>query len=125
MTHINHSYSHHYEDWTESQRVALAGQRQSLLMALGYYFFERKKYEVSLEYWRKIIKTDACCEEAYLGVMLCSIALERTGDAVKSYHACAQKMREELHLSPSPKLVEIYLKMTSGAPVELVLQPVF
>jgi two-component SAPR family response regulator len=100
-----------YEDWTEPIRTRLLNQLTQLLTALARHFFERSKYEVSLDYWKRLLQRDNCSEDAYLGIMLCQSAQGRQSEAVRTYHQCARKLREELNLSPPPRIVETYLKM--------------
>jgi two-component SAPR family response regulator len=101
-----------YEDWCEPLRAQLFNQLVQLFTGLGQHYFERGKYEVSLDYWKRLLLRDNCSEDAYLGSVLCQLALGRKAEAVRTYHQCADRLREELNLSPPPKLVEIYLKIT-------------
>ena len=77
--------------------------------------------QVRWDYWKRLLQSDNCSEDAYLGSVLSYLALGRQGDAVRAYHQCAQTLRQELNLGPPPRLVEAYLKIQAGESVELTL----
>ena len=100
-----------YEEWTEPVRSRLREELTRLLSLLARHYFQAHKYEVSLDCWRRLLRLDNCSEDAYLGCMLCYLELGQQAEAVRTYHLCAQKLREELNLSPPPRIVETYLKL--------------
>ena len=110
-----------YDDWAENARQQIQERLTGLLTALGRHFFEQNRYEVSLDYWKRLLQRDNCSEDAYLGCILSYLAMGRQGDAVRTYHQCSQTLRQELNLSPPPRLVETYLKIQSGDAVDLTL----
>ena len=110
-----------YEDWAESARQALHERLATLLTALGRHFFEISRFEVSLDYWKRLLQRDNCSEDGYLGSMLSLLALGRQGEAVRCYHQCVQTLRKELDLTPPPRLIETYLKIQAGENVDLTL----
>ncbi|MBT9585738.1 response regulator [bacterium] len=110
-----------YDDWAETARQQIQERLTQLLTALGRHFFESSRFEVSLDYWKRLLARDNCSEDAYLGCMLSYLALGRQGEAVRAYHQCAQTLRQELNLAPPPRLVETYLKLQAGEAVDLAL----
>ena len=100
-----------YEEWTEPIRSRLREELVRLLSSLARHYFQAGKHEISLDYWRRLLQLDNCNEDAYLGCMLCQLELGQQAEAVRTYHTCAQKLREELNLAPPPRIVETYLKL--------------
>jgi len=101
-----------YDEWVEPARQTTQERFAQLLSTLGRQSFEQEKYEQSLEYWKRLLQRDNCSEEAYIGCFLAQQALGRPGEAVRTYHRCAQVLRKELGLGPPPQLVEMYLKLS-------------
>ncbi len=100
-----------YEEWTEPIRSRLREELIRLSSTLARYYFQSGKPEISLDCWRRLLLLDNCNEDAYLGCMLCQLELGQQAEAVRTYHTCAQKLREELNLAPPPRIVETYLKL--------------
>lgn len=100
-----------YEEWTEPIRSRLRDELVRLLSTLARHYFQAAKHEISLDCWRRLLQLDNCNEDAYLGCMLCQLELGQQAEAVRTYHTCAQKLREELNLTPPPRIVETYLKL--------------
>ncbi|MEW6282001.1 MAG: BTAD domain-containing putative transcriptional regulator, partial [Candidatus Eremiobacterota bacterium] len=114
-----------YEEWCEDLRLKCLGSLIEALQLLARYFLERGKPEVSADYWRRILARDNCHEDAYLGLMHCSLQLGRPGEAVKIYHQCGQVLKKELNLSPPPRMVELYLRTIRQEPCDLTFrQPI-
>ncbi|MHC9544279.1 MAG: HD domain-containing phosphohydrolase [Vulcanimicrobiota bacterium] len=111
-----------YEDWSGDLRFKSSARFVELLRILGTYFFDKKKYEVSADYWKKILTHDNCMEDAYLGLMICHTAQGNTNEAIRVYHECARTLKHELELLPPASIVETYLRLVDGKPVELKLQ---
>jgi len=103
-----------YDEWVEPARQAAQERFAQLLATLGRHAFEQEKYEQSLEYWKRLLQRDNCSEDAYIGCFLAQQALGRPGEAVRTYHQCAQVLRKELGLGPPPQLVEMYLKLSGS-----------
>ncbi|MDQ7825024.1 MAG: response regulator [Candidatus Eremiobacteraeota bacterium] len=110
-----------YEEWSDSLRFKLQTKFLEILQIMAHYFFDKKKYKVSIDYWKTILNWDNCFEDAYLGLMMCHYALEKNNEAIRIYHECTQTLKKELDLAPPPRIMEFYLKMIHGEPVELTL----
>lgn len=100
-----------YSDWTERPRRELQERLVGLLSRLAQHYALSGKPEVALDYWKRLLARDNLHEDAYLGCMQAQIALERHGDAVRTYHQCAQALRQELNLPPPPRVAEAYLQL--------------
>ncbi len=110
-----------YEDWSGDLRFKSSARLIEILHILGTYFFDKKKYEVSADYWKKILTHDNCMEDAYLGLMICHTAQGNTNEAIKVYHECARTLKKELDLPPPASIIETYLRLVDGKPVDLRL----
>jgi DNA-binding SARP family transcriptional activator len=110
-----------YDEWSDGPRLVTRNNFLELMHILGKYFFEKEKYQVSVDYWKKALVADNCFEDAYLGLMLSHVAMENRNEAIKIYHQCVQTLKKELDLAPPPKLMEIYYKTVEGQKVPLIL----
>jgi response regulator RpfG family c-di-GMP phosphodiesterase/DNA-binding SARP family transcriptional activator len=110
-----------YDEWSDDLRLSTRNRFIELLSLLGTYFFRKAKYEVSMDYWKKLISHDNCFEDAYFGLMLCHVAADSRNEAIKIYHQCTQTLKKELELPPPAKVAEIYLKLIEGQNVPLVM----
>lgn len=107
-----------YDEWSDDLRLKSKNKLLELLNILGKYFYNKKKYEVSIDYWRKILSNDNCFEDAYLGMILCYLYLDNQSEAIKAYHKCIQTLKKELDLAPPPRIIEIYLKIVHGEKID-------
>lgn len=110
-----------YDEWSDDLRLSTRNRFIELLSFLGTYFFKKSKYEVSIDYWKKLISHDNCFEDAYLGLMLCLVATGNKNEAIKVYHQCNQTLKKELELPPPARVAEVYLKLIEGQNVPLVM----
>ncbi|MDQ7825810.1 MAG: response regulator [Candidatus Eremiobacteraeota bacterium] len=110
-----------YDEWSDELRLALRNRYIELLTLLGKYFFRKGKHEVSIDYWKKLLACDNCCEDAYIGLMLCYVAMDRKNEAVRAYRQCARTLQAELDLPVPAKAAEIYLHLMEGQTVPLTM----
>jgi putative nucleotidyltransferase with HDIG domain len=103
-----------YEEWSDDLRLKCQTKYAEALQTLAQYFLDRKKYEVSIDYWKKILARDNCLEDAYLGLMQCHVLAGRQNEAIRTYHQCVQTLKKELDLAPAPSIVEYYLRLVHG-----------
>jgi two-component SAPR family response regulator len=104
------------DEWVEQPRLAVQNQLLSLWVGLAQQHRLSGDPEASLPFWHKVLAMDNCHEEAYLGLMLSLWELKRTSEAVKIYHQCVARLREEIQVAPPPRVVEAYLRITAGEP---------
>jgi DNA-binding SARP family transcriptional activator len=101
----------YYGDWAIYQRDELQMRYLGILENLMDYFFEKERYEVSNEYAQRILKVDSCHQEAHLALMRAYLQLGKPEQAARQYQQCAQIMKDELNISPSPEMSELYLEI--------------
>ncbi len=54
---------------------------------------------------------DPCHQEAHLALMRAFIAQGRPELAARQYQQCAQVMKDDLNISPSPEMSELFLEI--------------
>ncbi len=101
----------YYGDWAIYQRDELQMRYLGILDNLMDYFFEKERYEVSNEYAQRILRVDTCHQEAHLALMRAYLAQGKPEQAARQYQHCAQVMKDELNISPSPEMSELYLEI--------------
>ena len=102
----------YYGDWAIYQRDELQMRYLEILENLMDYFFEKERYEVSNDYAQRILKLDPCHQEAHLALMRAYIEQGKPEQAARQYQHCAQVMKDELNISPSPEMSELYLEIS-------------
>jgi putative two-component system response regulator len=103
-----------YEEWSFDLRLKSRDKLLQMLLIMGRYFFEKRKFEVSIDCWKKLLCHDNCSEDAFRGLILCHGLLNNQGEALKIYHECVKTLKKELDMPPPPKIMEIYLALIEG-----------
>lgn len=101
----------YYGDWAIYQRDELQMRYLDLLESLMGYFFKKERFEVSNDYAGRILKVDPCHQGAHLALMRTFVAQGRPELAARQYQQCAQVMKDELNISPSPEMSELFLEI--------------
>lgn len=102
----------YYGDWAIYLRDELQMRYLEILENLMDYFFEKERYEVSNDYAQRILKLDPCHQEAHLALMRAYIEQGKPEQAARQYQHCAQVMKDELNISPSPEMSELFLEIS-------------
>ncbi len=105
-----------YDEWSDEVRIMARNRYTELLLTLGKYFADRQKYEVGIEYFRKILTVDNICEDAYWGIMISSIGLKNENEAIRAYQQCMKVLKREMDLPPPTKLSDLYLSLIDRKP---------
>ncbi|MGI5844779.1 MAG: HD domain-containing phosphohydrolase [Candidatus Xenobium sp.] len=101
----------YYGDWAIYQRDELQMRYLDLLESLMGYFFKKERFEVSNDYAGRILKVDPCHQGAHLALMRTFVVQGRPELAARQYQQCAQVMKDELNISPSPEMSELFLEI--------------
>ncbi len=104
-----------YEEWSARKRLLLQDLLVQCRLLLADYYSAQGKTEMAVELWRRVLKHDNCCEEAYLGLVEGLRELGREGEAVKVYHDCVKAFKEELDLPPPANLARFYFEALNQA----------
>lgn len=99
----------YYADWSILLREELEMKYTEVLESLMTYFFEKERYEVSNDYAQRLLKIDNCHQEAHLCLMRAFVEQGKPEQAARQYQSCAQIMKNELNISPSAEMSELFL----------------
>jgi len=102
-----------YAEWSDDFRLKTRAKYIEILHALGKYFFDKGKFEVSIDYWKRLLGADDCHEEAYQGLMLSYAAMDNPNEAIKLYPSASSTEKRAGSLSPH-KMMELYLSLMRG-----------
>lgn len=97
-----------YSDWALLVRETVERQQFEALRKLCHHCLSQNQTAEVLDYGRRLLEVDPCCQEAYLLLMRANLALGRAEAAVRLYERCARALRQELAMEPSIELVETY-----------------
>ncbi|HEY3997835.1 MAG TPA: BTAD domain-containing putative transcriptional regulator, partial [Candidatus Xenobia bacterium] len=103
-----------YDDWAIAVRDEYERRYQSILSMLLNHFVTLKRYHVVQDYAQRLLSVDPCSQEAHLYLMQSHVALNRPEQAVRQYDVCCKVLKDELNLSPSAELSNLYLKLRSN-----------
>ncbi|MDQ7844451.1 MAG: BTAD domain-containing putative transcriptional regulator [Armatimonadota bacterium] len=81
-----------YEEWAHVHRERLVRQFLEALRLLAEEEEQMGRHEDALTRWRAAVEADPYAEQAYRGMMRCSLALGRSADALRAFAACTQAL---------------------------------
>ncbi len=102
----------YYEDWAVFIREEQEMKYSEMLEQLMEHFFEKERHQVAADYAQRLLKIDACQQEAHLTLMRSYIAQGKPEMAARQYQTCSQVMKNELNMNPSTEMSELYLQIT-------------
>jgi DNA-binding SARP family transcriptional activator len=97
-----------YEDWATSERDRLREGYLTILERLSRYYFDRTDHGTCAVFCRKALDVDPCRERAHRLLMRSYVEQGQSYLALRQYHLCAEKLREELDVSPSEETTFLY-----------------
>ena len=103
-----------YEDWLILQRQRLQDDYLSLLDRLSRYYFDQEDHAACTTVCRKMLAVDACCEEAHRRLMCCYSRQGQSYLAMRQYHLCVERLKEELDVPPTPPTTVLYERVRKG-----------
>ncbi|RXT04312.1 BTAD domain-containing putative transcriptional regulator [Ammoniphilus sp. CFH 90114] len=108
-----------YEDWSieEKERLRVLYLRAAERLANLYVQFE--DYDEVIACCEKIIQTDPCAEEAYRLIMYSYAMMNNRTLAIKYYHKCEEKLKEELGIRPSSLTQQLHRNILYSEPLKL------
>ena len=102
-----------YEDWPTRQRKRLRDDYLSLLDRLSRYYFEQGDCAACVTACDKMLTVDTCCEEAHRRLMRCYCRQGQPYLALRQYHLCVERLRDELDAFPSQEITDFYEQIRS------------
>jgi len=81
-------------------------------------------FNEGLRLCERAIEHDAICEEAFRWAMLCSYALGRQDEALRTFQRCSKALAQELGTSPVPETGALHRRILQNVPVQELLADV-
>ncbi len=103
-----------YADWPIPRREGLKDHHLTVLDRLSTYCLEQKRYASCIHLCRKILAKDPCREDAHRRLMRCYRQQGQRNLALRQYHICLEKLREELDVPPTDETVMLYRRIRNG-----------
>ena len=97
-----------YEEWLQTRRENLRQTYFSIDYRLAEYYLDRGEYAAAIALSQRALDMDNCQEEAHQYLIRCYLAQGQRHLAIRQYQFCAQALKSELDLSPSPEMRELY-----------------
>jgi ATP/maltotriose-dependent transcriptional regulator MalT len=102
-----------YGEWCELERERLRGRYMTAQQALARLYTDRRNLTRAVEMYQQILAQDPFREAAHRGLMQCYYRQGDRAAAIRQYQVCAEVLREELGLSPSPETEALYVEIIS------------
>ncbi len=105
-----------YESWCNEERDRIlslylrAAERAAELLA------RKESWDEVLSVCRAILAKDPCWEQAYRLMMLAYARTGRRAQALRTFKQCAEQLRRELQIDPSPATVQLYEEIRNARP---------
>ncbi|MBI3927438.1 MAG: response regulator [Armatimonadetes bacterium] len=103
----------YYADWALFVREELQMKYTDVLEQLMVYFFDKERHVVAADYANRLLKIDNCHQEAHTTLMRGYLEQGKPEQAARQYQTCSQILKDELNISPSPEMSELYLSITT------------
>src|SRR5579885_1997763 len=110
--------------WTLGPRERLKRAYIDLLVTAAEVATARGDFNKGLRLCERAIEYDAICEEAFRWAMLCSYALGRQDEALRTFQRCSKALAQELGTSPMPETDALHRRILQGVPVQQLLADV-
>ena len=100
-----------YVDWVLRQRERLRGLYLNTLTAWLEEQVQAGAWREGVDLARRILDLEPWLEEVWRTLMTCLARLGRRGEALQAYQACADTLRDELDVAPSPETQSLYKEL--------------
>jgi DNA-binding SARP family transcriptional activator len=91
-----------YEEWAIHSRERLRLVYLDTLDRLSHLYFGRGRYASCAALCQRIVERDACREDAHRRLIRCYSRQGQPHLALRQYQLCAEALRRELGVDPSP-----------------------
>ncbi len=103
-----------YEDWLSYERDRLKENMLVILDRLSGHFFEKGKFQVSLNLCQRMLEKDNCLEEAHCRAMKCYHEIGLRDKAIRQFQKCRDILKEELGCAPGKVTAELFEVVMRG-----------
>ncbi len=108
------------EEWCELKREKFKEQWLILAIRLCSCYLRKNKLNLVIDIAQKILKEDACMEEAHKYLMRCYSKMGLRSQAIRQYEFCRQRLWSELKLLPEQETEKLYQSLRG---IESGIQP--
>ncbi|MBC8074497.1 MAG: winged helix-turn-helix domain-containing protein [Chloroflexales bacterium] len=106
-----------YDDWPVLIRERLRTAYLDTLDRLAHTYFSQGQYGQCAALCQIILAHDNCREDAHCKLMRCYSRQGQQYLALRQYQACAEALRDELNIDPSPSTTQLYERIRQHAQV--------
>ncbi len=99
------------------QRQLLQDNYLSVLDRLSRYYLDQEDYAACATVCRKMLAIDPCSEEAHRRLMRCYSRQGQHYLALRQYHLCVERLKEELDVPPMDETLALYMRIRAGEAV--------
>jgi DNA-binding SARP family transcriptional activator len=110
--------------WAHGPRERLKRAYIDLLVAAAELAVAQGNFNQGSRLCERAIEHDAICEEVYRWAMLCSYALGRQDEALRTFQRCTKMLAQELGASPMPETEALQRRILQSVPVQQLLADV-
>lgn len=97
-----------YESWTTLPRERLRLAYLVTLDHLSQIYYRQENYALCIALSQRILLRDRCREDAHCMLMRCFSRQGQDHLAIRQYQACADALRMELDVTPTPETIRLY-----------------
>jgi len=103
----------YYDDWVVNYGYQLQEKLIYMLKELSAFYLREGEYQSSITCAQRILEEDPCEQDAYYIIMNAYFNLGKPEQVIKQYLMCCQTLQEEMDITPSQKIKDIYMKAKS------------
>jgi len=96
-----------YEDWAAPERERLRETYTHVARRLAIGYIERHEYSAAIVLCQKELSLDRCDEDTHRRLMRCYDAQGQRHLALRQFRACAEALRADFNLAPSPETIAL------------------
>jgi DNA-binding SARP family transcriptional activator len=100
-----------YDDWITSERERLRQAYQHVLDRLIAQSEKQGQFDQAIAYAQRLLRHDPLHETTYRHLMRLQLASSERSGALRTYHACAAMLRDELGVEPSAETRALYAQL--------------
>ena len=100
-------------EWALTRRDELRRAFESALLASGRMLAAAGRHQAAASAFRRAVAHEPLNESAHRELMACWVRLGETARAVRHYEELAERLREQLGVSPATETTALYRKLTS------------
>ena len=103
-----------FEEWVLAERERLRFKMLQSLHRLVIHYTARDKYDLAIEYSRRLLALEPWHEEVCRQLILLLALVGQSGAAVRQYSEFRRILADELGIEPSPETRDLYLQIRAG-----------